>query len=142
MAKYTTINRENLPEIMALVNNALASLEEHGISMKLGRVTYTQSGFKGRLSGAVASADGTIRTPEEIDFKRNCNSWGLQPTDLGKVFQWSRSTGYGSGDTYKLVGSNSRSYKFPLLVVRMYDGKTFKFQVSRVQKMSDYLRDD
>ena len=137
--KYTYISRQNCSEVTALVNEALATLEQYGLSVKLGNVRYNESGFRGQLVAAVAKSDGIVRTPSQLDFERNCFAWGLKPTDLGKKFKWSKYTGFGTGELYTLVGANSRSYKYPLLVSRQYDGKIFKFPIPQTGKLSDYF---
>jgi hypothetical protein len=49
----------------------------------------------------------------------------LQKSDLGKVFTYNKSS-------YKIVGLSARRSKYPILVERQPDGKSFKLGIVMV----------
>ena len=84
--------------------------------------TYTQ-GVNGNASFKVELATlneaGHANTQKSKDFLLHARRHGFPPDSLNKEFKY-------AGTIYRLIGFKPQSYKYPLIVERVSDGKQFK----------------
>lgn len=87
---------------------AFAAIEaDTGIKFDLGRFTYTDNEFRGKLTATIKNADGTTPTvavPEWLNVVSRI------------IFQ---------GDTFEITGYNTHRMKYPVLARRLRDGREF-----------------
>jgi len=96
--------------------------EKYGLKITVGSASYTageagNATFKVEL--ATQNESGRVFTKKSNDFLMHAERLGFLPEDLNKEFKY-------AGNTYKLIGVNPKSYKYPLIVERVPDGKQFK----------------
>lgn len=95
---------------------AMKPLEKkYNLSLKLGRITYGEDSFNGKLE-AFDRSEGESREAKE--FQKHCTLYGLEPTDLGKTIVC-------DGDSFKIVGLNPSKRKYCIQAVRLKDNKSF-----------------
>ena len=127
--KINQFDRTNLRMIREMIDQELADLGERlGVSIKAGSASFTSNNATYKLQIATISEEGEICTKEAEDFKLYCFRWGLAPDDLGREFNF-------RGNTYTITGAKPRSYQYPILATRGYDGKSFKFAVDQIKSM-------
>jgi hypothetical protein len=126
MSKITAFDRKNLQALRTDIDAALKAVgDKHGISLKLGRGTFSAETATFKLELGTVSDTGVVVTKEAQDFKTYALMFGLKPEHLGQSFKDF------DGHSYKVVGLKVRSPKFPVLVERA-DGARFKFPEKRV----------
>jgi len=64
-------------------------------------------------------------TREKKNWNKNCNLYGFKKEDFGKNFTH-------FGETYKVIGLNTKAKKFPIYGERIKDGKKFKFKAGSI----------
>lgn len=125
--KITEFNRQNLKEMRAEINKALAPLsDKYGVVFGTGNIRFTRDEFTVKLTVGTVNEGAPAQGKEVKDFLALCHGYGLEPTDLGKTF-------VSNGTAWVLVGLKPKSYKFPFLGER-YDGKRFKFTEHTVRR--------
>jgi hypothetical protein len=92
---------------------------KHGITLKAGRIGYTETSFKVAVEATATSTDGTPTGKDAESFKALAEFYGLSPSDLGRTFQ-SRS------GTHTIVGLNSRLQKNSI-ITETPDGKRYRW---------------
>jgi len=96
--------------------------EKHGLKITVGHASYT-AGVDGnatfKVELATQNESGLVFSKKSNDFLMNAERLGFLPEDLNKEFKY-------AGTIYKLIGFNPKSYKYPLVVERVRDGKQFK----------------
>jgi len=102
--------------------------EEFGCQVRVGNASFDRDGayctFK--LELAVVGEGGVVQTKEMSDFRQLAVLYGLKPEDLGAEFT-------ARGETYRIVGANPKSGKYPIIGERVKDGKAFKFSDAAVR---------
>jgi hypothetical protein len=113
-----------------LSDDVMAALEavaaKHGIQIKRGRGTFSGGNFTMKIEASVIGEGGRPETKEALCFQRYAASEGLSPNDLYTEFT------IASG-TYEIVGFKPRSRKYPILAVKVGDGRTFKFAAETIR---------
>ena len=120
------ITRQNVRVIRSELESLLPQIEKlTGLHVEIGNAIFNPGNnviFKLVLS----QKDGDqVKTPEVTNFNELCELYGLQKSDLGKVFTYNKSS-------YKIVGLSARRSKYPILVERQPDGKSFKLGIVMV----------
>lgn len=119
------INRSLLRILRPEIEEALKEVgEKYKLKFSVGRASFSDHNATFKLELATISKDGKVKSRTASDFELYAASWGLEPEDLGKTFQY-------AGDNYKIVGAKPRSYKYPILVER--NGKTYKMPAEQVK---------
>lgn len=102
--------------------------EKFGCEVKVGNASFDRDGgyctFK--LELAVVGEGGVVQTKEMSNFRQLAALYGLKPEDLGAEFT-------ARGETYRIIGANPKSGKYPIIGERVKDGKGFKFSDSAVR---------
>lgn len=127
------VTRENLKVMDEQILAAAQKIcKEFGVTVKLGRGHYSPDGAKGdiKLELSLAGEDGADIS-EARDWARSATIFGLTAEDFGGEFT---SNGY----TFKMVALVPSRPQYPVVAVRVQDGKRFKFQKSVI---AQYLRD-
>jgi len=121
--KIERFDRPTAKKMREAINTELASLEEYfGVTVNLGNIRYSDDSLSVKLELRVGG------DPEEHarkDWEKNCAFYGFKAEDFGREFTYAL-------DTYKVVGINPRSRKFPLVAERVKNGKQYKMPVSVV----------
>lgn len=121
-------NRANLTAIRNDIDNALeAVLAKHGLTADLGRITFFDTEFRGKLtvtvnSNEAPSAVAGTSSAEERKFKQYARKFGLTGSEFGKSFKV-RGTIFTITEInprakiggYPIIAENARgtTYKFP-----------------------------
>lgn len=103
----------------------IAIAEKHGLTLKVGNISFTERTFVAKVEGALLNADGSATDRRAEDFKRYAHMFGLEPEWLGRTFKW-------GGREFKVAGLNTKGKTMPVIGERA-DGKRFKFTVESVQ---------
>lgn len=130
MTKITSFSSGNCKLLSSRVMKALKDAgleEEYGIRISDKGGSYSDSNFTLKLECATLSEDGTVLTKEATDFKFYCHRYGLQESDLGRIF-WDLNT----SEQFKIIGCKPRSKKYPILVEKVSSGARYKFPANRV----------
>ena len=101
--------------------------EKFEVSVNIGSARFNPNSVTFKVEIATIGSDGQVNNREVGIFKRNAFLWGLQPSDLGREF-------VAMGETYKIVGANTRRHRFPISADRVRDGKPFKFGHETVKR--------
>lgn len=117
-------NKSNLNTMRADVAAALAAVEKkHGVSFKLGRISYSTNDFRCKLECfSTSDSSGNTVDPKETNFKRDAFRVGVAADAFGKTFKSGNSA-------YKITGINARRPKYPVSAIRVASGKGYKFAV-------------
>lgn len=121
-----TITRENLQDLIAKVNAALAQVgAAEGVVMRVGNGTF--SGANAKLTVTVATIDGeTVRTPEHDALLQLGELYGLKGVTPGQQVQL-------NGEQFAIVGLNRKSRKAPVMLKRVQDGRGYKASAEAVR---------
>lgn len=108
-------NKENLKMLCAELDAAAAIVAaKHGVTLKIGTVSFGGNDFSCKLSGVVKLLGATgeeVKTDPKwgAAFLNYCQFYGLKKTDLGRKFQY-------QGQMVTLVGARPKATK-PLVVM-------------------------
>lgn len=91
-------------------------------NIKVGNATFGETSAVFKVEVATIGENGEIRDRKAEDFNLLASVYGLKPEDLGKSFTYGQ-------ETYTIIGLNSKSHKYPLVVKKNSNGKSFKFPV-------------
>lgn len=119
--KYTEFTRLNIQWTRKEMEAVFAAIEEeHGIKLSIGTMSFDTDRFTCRVEGVVIKSGMEGKSVREIkgkdDFLNNCFMYGMEKTDLGQ-------TKVIKGVEYKLIGLNTRSKKYPLIIENKATGK-------------------
>jgi hypothetical protein len=101
--------------------------DKHGISIKTGKMTYSDTNVKVSLEVATVSEGGEVNTREKKDFLQFAEIYGLKPTDLGRNFK-------SQGELYQITGLNTKKQKFAIQAKRLRDGHSYGFVAEDVKR--------
>ena len=111
--------RPELDKVLAEVGKKL------GINFVTGRITYSNDTFK--FSTDAVLTNGTPGMSVEVaEWNKNYAKYGMEKDDIGKVFNLNKGT-------YKITGLKCRNRKYPVLVMRVLDGRSYKFSPYQVK---------
>ena len=109
-----TISKDLLGTIRTEIDTALSAIaKRHGLTMRLGKITYAETSFTAKVEGAL---EGGSR--EADTFKALAHLYGMKAEHLGKSFAV-------SGVVYKLVGLAARERKQPFLCENVLSKKRY-----------------
>jgi hypothetical protein len=119
----------NKEKVRAISNEIEAAVQvvaqAHGIVIKRGAASYTDSNFSLALKISTIGEGGVVQSQERLDFLSMAHFYGLKAEDIDQEFNY-------AGDRYKVVGLKRKSTKFPILVEKIATGKRFKFPEAAV----------
>lgn len=111
------VNREMTDQVVALLRSKLTPLlervaAESGLSITIGKITYTKHNAVFAVEAAVRGEGGIVMGREAEAFLANAIQFGLEPGDLGRDFEhfdkW-----------YRVIGMNPRKAKAPVICQRI-----------------------
>lgn len=100
---------------------------KHGLAVERRGGSFSSTSYTPKFEFSVIGADGSAETTDVANFKRYANMFGLQPTDLGRVFAH-------QGTAFTICGLRPGARKNPILAKR-HDGKAFVFPARVVRDM-------
>ena len=116
------MTRQTCRAIQAEAKEALdAVAAKHGFAMNLSGGSFDASSFNMKVSFVTTSDAGV-----PADFARNCTLFGLTVADFGRKVI--------TNDVYTIEGVSTRRPKYPISVVRVRDGKRFKWTESYTKR--------
>jgi hypothetical protein len=125
-----TIDRPFLKEFTKEAEKALVAVaEQFGISASYKSGSFARDGANATLKFEIVAPDaetGETLSREAQEFKSLGHVFGFEPDDLGREFTVRRTV-------YKISGLKSSRPKYPISVVRVSDGKGFKFPEGTVK---------
>ena len=117
----TTVDRALCRTIRTDAEEALAAVAaKHGLSLKFGAGRFDSTTYTLKVDFVAPTEDGI-----PSDFARHAPLFGLTADDYGKMVTM-------RGETYTIVGIKPRSHKYPILMKRTKDGKTYKWMAASV----------
>ena len=100
--------------------------KELGMKFHAGNATFTENSISFKLEASRIAEDGEVVSKKAENFRLYCSRWDLTEDDLGKHFSF-------GGDVFKLVGSNHRATRYPMIGEDLIVCKTFKFTADAVR---------
>jgi hypothetical protein len=115
-------DKDALRSIRDEMTAALRPIElAHGISLKMGSMTFDAERFTCRIEALVAGSQDDVARKE---WGRYCIFYGLKAEDFGKTVRVNGMSG-------TIYGLKSRAQKYPILV-KAPNGKTYKVSAEDV----------
>lgn len=106
------LTQQQFKEFREDFKEAVKELElKYGVSVKLGKITYTDSSFTSTME-VFDTKEG--KTPEQVDFENRCYKFFLNESDFGKEIVI-------DGKNYAIAGINGQKRKFPI-ILKVLDG--------------------
>ena len=122
------IDKAKLRNIASDIEAAIQEVgKKHGVQLKRGNASYTDTNFTLKIEGAAIDSSGEILSREKQDFMYYALSYGLSPDDFGKTF-------ISRGRTFKISGLKPKASKYSILAEEVGTGKSFKFPATAVKQ--------
>ena len=123
------MNRLKVTVLRDAIEKAMKDIErDHGVTLELGRARFSAEAVRFQFNlveNATATDGSSVKVSlKEVDFRQNYRRFGLELSDLGRVFLC-------QGQKYTIVGSKRRNHRYPILANDV-NGKSFKFPVAAV----------
>ena len=101
--------------------------ETHGLTVEGGDLSDVdlRHGFGIQFRVGIPLPDGSLFSHDKALFDVLALSFGLEPSDHGRVFR----TG---GETFRITAINPNRPKYPISAERLADGRGFKFSADNV----------
>lgn len=132
MESVMGFDREATGELRDEINTVLATLGARlGISLKVGRGTFTRDNVKFELIAATITPSGEVQTPERTQYISSAIIHGLKLEWLDQTF-----TSHG-GVKYTITGLNPKSRSYPVRAKRG-DGQAVKLSALAVRQMVEW----
>jgi len=123
-----TIDRQSAKALSLDMMEALKAVAtKHGVQFRDKGGSFTPNNVTFRIEAAVIGATGVAETKERTEYPRYCQMYGLKAEWLDQSFT---SAG---GESYTIVGLNTRKHKNPILCKRVSDGKIYVFSAEAVK---------
>lgn len=106
--------------------------ETHGLAVEGGDLSDIdlRHGFEIGFRVGIPMPDGSLFSPEKVLFEALAESFGLAPSDYGRIFR-------SGGDAFRITAINPNRPKYPISAERVADGRGYKFTAENVAM---YLR--
>lgn len=119
--KINTFTKPTLRSLRIEMDAALkAVMDKHGISHKIGNMSFNGGEFTTSLTVSAGSQDEVIKNT----FDLYCSDYGLKPSDLNREFT-------SNGKTFTITGIKPNRRKYPISGVGAQGGK-YKFSAEQV----------
>ena len=126
--KITSLDKPALRVLREKIEAALAPVAaELDLTFRMGGIRYTTENCTVKIEVATKGEGGEAKDKYAVAFTREAKWFDLDPADLGKVV-------HAYGDTFTIVGLNTRARKNPVIIRRVKDGKTFKGRVADINR--------
>jgi len=131
--KIERFDNQSSEQIMKLIEEHLQPLADQiGIQISIQDANFNFLNFRACISCKIPGPDANPSFRREVKaFKTHSRSFGLAPSDLGKMFTYLCSD-------FRIVGLVTRSKQFPILCERN-DGMTAKFNAQHIQTLLQEL---
>ena len=117
------LSKKEFEDFRKDVKEALVGVEEkYGISLSLGKITYTDIQFSTKINATVLAKG---KSKDQMVFEKYCDFYGLKPGDFGKTFSL-------NAKTFKLLSINPKAKKYPIIGVDK-QGAKYKFDLDAVK---------
>jgi hypothetical protein len=115
-----------------VMNAALEALQavakEYGCTVSRKGWTYGGSYAKVSFEFALVKSDGSTMDSRAVAFVEAAGLFGLKPTDLGRIINI-------KGELFKITGFKPRSTRYPVVLERVKDSRTFSLTLEGTQKV-------
>ena len=119
-------DKQSLRSLRPQIEAALKSIEkELKVKFSLGSCRFTSENATFKLEVATVSKGGKVASVEATAFKEFASLYNLKPSDLGRSF-----TSF-SGQSFTIIGLNTRKSKYPIIAKDNRD-RRFKFSSESV----------
>jgi hypothetical protein len=127
--KLKTLDTDTVKIIQANVLLALEEIEQnYGISFSSKGARFSPSSCVFKIEASIVDDSGVAKNIEREDFSIYASMYGLNPQDLDKVFAI-------NGDPYQIAGISPRKPKYPVIAVKLSNGKKYKFSAMTVKNL-------
>ena len=101
--------------------------ETHGLTAEGGDLSDIdlRHGFGIQFRVGIPLPDGSLFSHEKALFDVLAPSFGLEPSDHGRIFRT-------SGEAFRIIAINPNRPKYPVSAERLADGRGFKFSADNV----------
>ena len=124
------MKRETAKLIGEKIEAALQSVgEELGVQIRARGGSFAATACQIKLEVSEISEEGVAKTPERAAFVEQAMYYGLSPLDLDQEFKGQ------DGTVYRIIGLSPRKRKYPIVALRVSDGKLYKFGSQTVVRM-------
>ena len=121
-AKITKMTPKNCKELDIEIKAALADIaEQYGLVVEISGGSYSPAGYSPKLKLNVVTEDGI-----PADFKNLAPLYSMTEDDYGKEIRLN------NGHMAKITGINTRRPKYPISVVDVVTGRSYKLPDSMV----------
>jgi hypothetical protein len=125
MSQITKFTPAVLDKLRSEIDSALGEVsKKYGITMKLGRITYSADTFAGKVSAAIVGDN--VENDEEAlyaaELGRSGYYYGMDKSMYGRLVPI-------YGKTYKVVGLRRGARTKPLIMRNMADNKMYRFPI-------------
>jgi len=130
------ISEELLKQLRIELNMAIAEVaKKHKLNLKVTNASYSPSTFTFKLEGALLDKDGMVVDRKRIDYETYCHLYNIKRCWLDKEFTTP------DGETYKIVGLNSKARKNPIIAEDVRTKKRYRFTSRQVIQLIDNKED-
>lgn len=124
---FGKLTKQGFTQLRADIVSALKGVEEkYNLKFSVGNAKHDYVYCELTLKASTISPSGETQTKQATNFKKYCDLFGLKAEDLNKMFA-------ANGTTYKIIGLNAASTKYPVIVSDP-KGKEYKFTAEGVRK--------
>jgi hypothetical protein len=125
------ISRQVAEQISHEVLESLKTIgDKHNIKFLFRGGNFTTSNMTLKIEGAAVSSSGEMETVERTTYRAKAYQYDLKPEWLDQSFLY-------GGETYKIVGLNTRKHKHPVLCHNERSKVTYMFNSDQVKQMME-----
>ena len=123
-----TIDRDLLKNLRNEINAALVDVAtKHGITVNCGNATYNTNQATFKLDIRAVAEDGKVYDPKASAFIKFATAYGMEPEDLNTTFTT-------NGDTFEVVGLDTKRSKYPIIVKNVKTNKMYCYTAETVNR--------
>lgn len=120
------LNREKIKQFRREMEKKLNEYaKEKGVQITIGHIKYDNTSFVAKVKVVLA---GNQEEAERLEFEKDSSLFGLKKEDYGKEIKLSNM---GKIVEYTLIGLSPKSSKYPLIVRKKGDIRTFKLRINK-----------
>lgn len=103
-----------------------ALCRRHDLKFDIVSGSFVDTSFTLKIRLSAADASGALIPSEVDEFIRLASHYGLQETDLHRIFTV-------DGKEYKIIGAKSRNRRYPIIAVDVASGQRHKWTAASVR---------
>lgn len=128
--KIKSLDRKVVKEIRNEINLALLKVtKKYGVNFTLGTIRFDSGEMRGKLTGTVPAI---VEKKKQVKKDNAPNEWRIQAPFFGFKGDEYGKTFYGRNKELRVVGLNRKAKRYPVKLVDVKTGKTFKAPVDYV----------